>query len=397
MIKTLRSIGSLQQLDGKKVLLRTDFNVHLSGRKIMDTERIIRTFRTIDYLLDHNAKVIIISHLGRPKSKTETKYSLKQIVPFLKERYKKVSFVPDCQGAVVATKVKNMKPGDIVVLENLRFYEYEKNNDELFAKALAKLADVYVNDAFGVSHRKHASVHAITSFIPSYAGFNLIDEIQNIDHVIKNFATPATAIIGGSKISTKIKVIERFCKKFDHVLIGGALAHNFFVNKKIDIGLSFYEKNYLKISQALLNKYETKIVLPIDVVISTSLKKSTDYKVVDLDDMDSTSPHHYIVDIGPKTIALFSKIIKQSQTVVWNGPLGLFEIPEFAKGTTTLAKRLASHVAQHPFGLIGGGETVSAINALGLQDSIDFISTGGGAMLEYIEKGTLPGIERLIK
>lgn len=397
MAKQLRSITDLTQIEGKTVLVRADYNVHFEKRKIVDKERIVRTFKTIDYLLEHKAKVVILSHLGRPKGKQVLKYSLRPVAKVLKEKYDHVSFVCDCQGAFVEKKVAKMKPGEIVLLENVRFYDYEMNNDMLFAKSLAKLGDYYVNDAFGVSHRKHASVYAITDHIKSYAGFNLLDEVKNIDHVMKGFQHPGVAIIGGAKVSTKIKVIERFCKKFEYVLIGGALANNFLMNKKVDIGRSFYEKNYLKLSQSLLNKYSDKIILPIDLVISTSLTKSTNHQIIDLEDMDSTSGNYYIVDIGPKTIEMFSKIIKKAKTVVWNGPMGLFEVKEFSQGTNEIAKVFANHVKKNPYGLVGGGETVSVINNLGLSKKIDFVSTGGGAMLEYIEKGSLPAIDKLKK
>ncbi len=397
MSTQLRSIEAMPDLEGKVVLLRADYNVHFHNKKIVDTERIVRTFDTIDYLRAKGAAIVIISHLGRPKGKKVMSLSLKPVAEVLRERYETVRFIPDCQGAKVQEAVKKLKPGEIALLENVRFYDYETVNDELFAKHLAMLGDYYVNDAFGVSHRKHASVHAVTAFLDSYAGFNLITEVANIEKVMRNFKKPACAIIGGVKISTKIKVIERFCKKFDYVLIGGALANNFFVNKKIDVGMSFYEKNYLPLSQSLLNKYGKKIILPTDIVVSSSLKKSTDHKVMSVDDMDSTNGNSYIVDIGPETIANFKRYIAKSATLVWNGPLGLFEVPEFAQGTNAIAKEFAAHVKAQPYGLVGGGETIAVVNTLKLGKKIDFISTGGGAMLEYIEKGTLPGLEKLIR
>lgn len=396
MTLRLRSIEAMPAIEGKVVVLRADYNVHLHNKKIVDTERIVRTFDTIDYLLKRGAKVVILSHLGRPNGKKVLSLSLKPVVSVLRERYDSVSFMPDCQGAKVQEAVKKMKAGEIMLLENVRFYDYETTNDELFAKHLAMLGDFYVNDAFGVSHRKHASVHAITAFLDSYAGFNLISEIENIQKVMGNFKKPACAIIGGAKISTKIKVIERFCKKFDYVLIAGALANNFFVNKKVDVGMSFYEKNYLAMSQSLLNKYPKKIILPVDIVVSSSLKKSTDYKVMQLDDMDSTNGNSYIVDVGPETVKLFKKYIARSETLIWNGPLGLFEVPEFAQGTNAIAKTFAAHVKAKPYGLVGGGETIAVINKLKLNKKIDFISTGGGAMLEFIEKDTLPALEKLM-
>lgn len=393
----LLSVEDIGDIKNKVILLRADYNVHYQHGVIMNTQRIDRTFGTIDFLISKGAKIIILSHIGRPKGEKSKDTSLKIVWEYLKKRYKSIVFSNGILDAKVKKKIKDMSCGDILLLENLRYYNYETNDDELFAKKLAELGDYYINDAFGVSHRKHSSIHAITRFIPSYAGFNLINEIKNINLVLNKFTKPACSIIGGVKISTKIRVIEKFCSKFEKVLIGGALANNFLINEGYNIGNSFYEKNYLKLSKSLLNKFKKHLVLPKDVVISRNLDKPLGVKTILVEDLNSLKYPFYIVDIGPKTIKEFIKLINLSQTLVWNGPMGKFELKKFSNGTFEIAKAFAKHVKSKPFGLVGGGETISVIDQLNLAKKIDFISTGGGAMLEYIEKGDLPAFKNLYK
>jgi phosphoglycerate kinase len=399
MHSKLKSLTDIRNLEGKVVILRADYNVHFEGKKIKDTERIVRTFATIDFLIEHKAKVIIVSHLGRPHGEYNAKYSLQPVAKVLSEQYPgKVHFCKDSQGIKVDTAIDKVKPGTMLILENVRFYAYEEANDELYAKRLARHADYFVNDAFGVSHRRHATVHAITKFLDSYAGFNLIKEVTNISKVQDNFKKPAAALIGGVKISTKIKVIEKFVEDFEYVCIGGALANNFLKNMECNIGQSYFEGNYLKMTKSILNKYGEQIVLPEDFVISSSLKEPKNVKVVSFDELcQYTKKNFHIVDIGPKTIKTFKRIINESETLVWNGPMGLFEVPEFSQGTQAIAKAFARHVKDKPYGLVGGGETIAVINQLGLHKDIDFISTGGGAMLAFIENGTLPALEKLVR
>jgi len=393
----LRSLTEIKGLIGRKVLLRTDYNVQITGNKILDIERIKRTFQTIDYLRSKGAQVIIISHLGRPDGKKDKKYSLAPVARELKKKYAKLQFISDCRGPIVSAALSKMKNGDVALLENVRFYSGEEKNDKKFAAELATLADLYINDAFGVSHRAHASVAAITKLLPSYAGFNLIAEVKNISAVMTGFKKPALAIIGGVKISTKIEVIEKFLKRFTWVAIGGALANNFFMNEGLPIGKSIFEPDYLKVARTLIKKFGSRIILPIDVVISYDLKKAKGVQTIMINELQFQKKGFYIVDIGPQTIELYEQLMCGSKTIVWNGPMGIFEVPKFVEGTYAIARFFAGIANGRPFGLAGGGETVAAINKLKLHNQVDFVSTGGGAMLEFIEKGTLPGLVPLQK
>lgn len=391
----LPSCEKLKNLENKVVLLRVDYNVPLYKGVIGDKERILRSFKTLDFLIKKGAKVVLLTHRGRPDG-VNSKYSLKPVFYYLKKYYKKIKFSNEIIGEGVRNKIQRMKSGDVLLLENLRFNKQEEMNGLSFARGLARLGDYYINDAFSVSHRAHTSVHRIVEFLPSYAGLNLIDEVEHIDIAIKGFKRPSVAVMGGVKISTKIKVIKKFAEKFDRVLIGGALVHNFLLNSGYSIGASVYEEKYLALSREFLKKYSKKIVLPLDVVISRSLEKSVDTREIPIQSM-GLYPKYYIVDIGSKTLALYLKYIKSAKTVVWNGPMGMFEVDKFANGTYGIAKNFAKSVKGKSYGLAGGGETVEAINNLKLSKNIDFVSTGGGAMLEYIENGSLPCLEKLKK
>jgi len=391
----LNSILKLKSLAGKVVLLRVDFNVAMSGKKILETERITRAYQTIDYLLKKKARVVLISHLGRPDGTPDKQFTLEPVAKFLKKKYKSLKFVPDCIGEIVKKEIKSLKSGNLILLENVRFYPGEEANSIAFASLIAAHANYYVNDAFAVCHRAHASVQAITRLLPSYAGLNLISEVENIDRVIGKFVHPGVAIIGGAKITGKINVIKKFLKTFEHVLIGGALANNFLAALNYDIGSSMVEQKGVMLARQLLKQFYGRIVIPVDVIV---LNKSTNAsRLVSIRELKSLSSQDQIVDIGPVTISLFKSYILLAQTLVWNGPLGKFETKPFDHGTNEVAKYFAERSAKEPFGIIGGGETIAAVNKTHLAKKVDFVSTGGGAMLEYIEKGTLPGLKVLIK
>lgn len=380
-LKTLKKV----KIVGKKTLVRVDLNVPIINSKIADDTRIRAILPTLKYLVKNKAKVILISHLGDPKGKKDIRYSLKPVAKYLK-----IKFLDDCLGENNEVIIAKMKPGEIVLLENLRFYAGEEENSDDFAKKLANLADIYINEAFSVSHRNHASLVAITKFLPSYAGFLMEGEVEALDKIFKNPNHPLIAIIGGAKISTKIKVIKNLLKKVDYLLVGGALANNFFKAQGNEVGKSLIEEKMLEEAKNLLK--EEKLILPVDVKTDKGRNKTV--KEVDKDEN--------ILDIGEKTIELFSKLIKKAKMIIWNGPLGLFEKNDFKKGTEKIAKNiLANHQAKV---IIGGGETIASLKIKNqsanwrtkIKNNV-FISTGGGAMLKFLEGGTLPGIKPLIK
>jgi len=395
----LRTLNQLKNLKNKTVLVRVDYNVALKHGKVLEPERIERSFTTINYLLKKKAKVILISHLGSPGGKPVKEFSLKPIAYYLDSIAKKpVQFVDDCIGERVKQKVVKLKAGQILLLENLRFYPGEEKNDAKFARELSELGDFYVNEAFSVCHRSHASVSGITKFLPAYAGFNLINEVENLDKLLHGFKKPAVAIIGGVKISTKIKVIENFLKKYNYVLIGGALANNFLVAQKINIGKSVFEKDYVKLAKDLMKKAKGKLILPIDVRISSNLKGWGKVKIVKVSELNKIkSKNFYIVDIGLRTELYFARHFNQAQTLVWNGPMGMFEIPEFSHGSEYIAQQFALIAKGQAFGITGGGETITLLDKLKIKSWPDFVSTAGGAMLEFLEGKILPGIKPLIK
>ena len=390
----MKSIKNIQDLKNKKVLVRVDFNVPVGDDGIVDNKedwRIKASLPMIEYLLKKEAKIILISHLGRPKENQKLRiknqeYSLSPVAKRLKELLNyKIKFVDDCIGNKVKRAVEKMQAGEIVLLENLRFYKEEKENNEEFAKKLAGLADVYVNNAFSVSHRKHASVHAITKFLPSYAGLLLEKEVKILSKAINNPKKPATIIMGGAKMKTKVPVIEYLIDKFDHILVGGIVANVILKAKGIDTGKSLIDgidiKGVRKIDLA-----SNKLYVPVDAVVCNSQKKEVDLRAI------GKIGNNKILDIGYETGKLYSKIICDSKTVIWNGPMGLFEKDEFSLGTREIAKAV---VKSKGYIIIGGGETIAATDKFENIKKIDHVCTGGGAMLEFLAGKKLSGLEVL--
>ncbi|MBI5301932.1 MAG: phosphoglycerate kinase [Chloroflexi bacterium] len=384
--KSIRDIA----LKNKRALVRVDFNVPLDDKgQVTDDTRIVASLPTIQYMVEQGAKVILCSHLGRPKGKDQ-KFSLRPVATRLEQLLgKPVTFVSDCIGQPVQRVVEAMNAGDVVLLENVRFYPEEEKNDPEFAKKLAAFGDVYVNDAFGSAHRAHASTEGVTKSLPGVAGFLMEKELAYLGKALANPAKPFVAILGGAKVSDKIKVIENLLPKVDSLLIGGGMANTFLAAKGLNLGQSLVEADKLDTARALIEKGGTKIVLPVDGVIADKFDKDAAKKVVDV----SAVPSDWrVLDVGPRTIDAFAKILGDAKTVVWNGPLGVFEMPAFAKGTVEIAKRLASSGATT---IIGGGDSAAAVEQAGVADKMTHISTGGGASLEFLEGRVLPGVAAL--
>lgn len=377
-------------VQNKRVLVRADFNVSLDEQEnIVDDFRIRATLPTIEYLLKQNAKIVLMAHLGEPKGRIAEKLKMDSVQERLME-YLDVSITkaPDCIGEEIEKWTHEMQPGEILLLENLRFHKEEEENDENFAKELSKLGDIYVNDAFGVSHRKHASVVAITKFLPSCAGLLLEKEINALNKVLENPAKPLVVIIGGAKISTKIKLIKNFLKKADNILLGGALANTALHALGMGIGKSFIEEKMIDEVKGF-NITDTKLHIPVDTVASTD---TSGEKEIEIAPVGKTKEDQLILDIGPETQELFARMIKEAKTVIWNGPMGLFEKEQFAKGTEAIVKAIA---ACGCYSVVGGGETVTFIDKLGLLDKFSHVSTGGGAMLKFLAEEEMPGLKAL--
>ena len=383
---------------GKKVLVRVDFNVPLSkenNEEIADDTRIRAALPTIDYLLENNAKVILMSHLGRPKGEAKPEFALKPVADWLENHYKdKFHFFPSPE--VVDDKVKeevaNLKEGEVCLIENTRYVAGETKNDPEFAKKLASLADLYVNDAFGTSHRAHASNVGVASILPSAVGFLIEKEIDVMGKALEDPEHPFVSILGGAKVSDKIGVIENLITKVDTILIGGGMAYTFLKAQGKEIGKSLLEEDKVDLSLELIKKAEennVEILLPVDVVIADEIKSGVETEVVDI---DSIPEDKEALDIGPKTAELFASKIKNAKTVVWNGPMGVFEVKEFANGTNKVAESLAESDA---ITIVGGGDSALAIELAGLKDKITHVSTGGGASLEFLEGKDLPGISSI--
>jgi len=387
--KTLKDV----EIKGKKVLVRVDFNVPLDkSGNITDDTRIKATLPTIKYILEHNAKLILMSHLGRPKGVVVEGMSLKPVAKRLSELLgKDVKMLEDCIGEKVANETSVLKEGEVVLLENLRFHPEEEKNDPSFAKALAVAGEIYVNDAFGSSHRAHASVEGITKFLPSVSGFLVQKEIEFLSKVMVNPPKPFALILGGAKVSDKIGVIINLMKKVDCILIGGAMAYTFLKAKGVKIGSSRLEDDKVELAGDILNGAEEKkikIYLPVDHIASEKLDGSQPTK-----ELDQEIPDGFMgLDIGPKTVNEFNNALKDVKTIVWNGPLGLFEVPQFSEGTKKVAEFVSGLDATV---IIGGGDTASAVKSFGLEAKMSHVSTGGGASLEYLEGKTLPGIAAL--
>jgi phosphoglycerate kinase len=391
-------IENVPDIQGKKVLLRVDYNVPTDeqGQIITDDSRIRMSVQTISYLLSKDCRIILMSHKGRPKGKRTEKETLRIIKPALENiltenqiKYNSVKFVDDCIGPKVKSEIDLLQPKDILILENLRFYKEEEDNDDNFAKQLAELGDIYVSDAFGAVHRAHASVEAIAKYIPHYYGFLIRNEVNNLNKILLNPVEPVVAIIGGAKVSSKIDVLNQLIKKADYILIGGAMAYTFLRANGLEVGKSLIEPEYVQTAYSILNeaaKAKVEFVLPVDHIMAfdTSLSaKRFKSKGPDID------PDKMGVDIGPKTITLFKSYIKKAKTIFWNGPLGVFEVPQFARGTFKIASIIAKTKS---FKVVGGGDSVAAIAATKLESKFDHVSSGGGASLEYIEGKKLPGL-----
>ena len=374
-------------VEGKKVIVRVDFNVPIKDGKITDDTRITAALPTINYLLDHGASVILMSHLGRPKTKEDLQYSLKPVAEHLATLVSApVKFASDSRGEIAQAASADLKPGEILVLENTRFYPEESKNDLEMAKDLASLADLYVNDAFGSAHRAHSSTVGIADYLPSAAGFLMEKEIKYLGNAIAEPVRPFVAILGGAKISDKIGVINNLLKTADKILIGGGMANTFLKAQGYEMADSLVEAEVLDTAKDLLSRADDKIVLPVDMVLGNAFDADAEMKTMPIGDV----PEGWrVLDIGPLTVQLFSDVIMDAGTVVWNGPMGVFEFPHFAEGTFGVARAVANSQA---VSIIGGGDSVSAINQSGLSDQITHISTGGGASLEMLEGLELPGL-----
>jgi phosphoglycerate kinase len=392
------------ELANKHVFIRVDFNVPLTedGKEITDDTRIVATLPTIEYALKHRAKVILASHLGRPKGKPNPKYSLRPVVDRLRELLDKevdgsinVAFAPDCIGEIASELARQLESGQVLLLENLRFHAGEEANDPAFSRTLASLAEVYVNDAFGSAHRAHASTEGITHYLkPAVAGLLMENEITYLGKALEAPEKPFVAIIGGSKISGKIDVIDNLLDKVDTLVIVGGMAYTFQRALGITTGKSLVEEDKIDMAKAALDKAKAKgvkLLLPVDNILADSF--SPDAKTQPWDTSKNFPEDWQGLDIGPKSIAAIEEVVSTARTIVWNGPAGVFEFPRFAVGTNAIAKAVAANKAA--ISIIGGGDSVSAINQAGVADQITHISTGGGASLEFLEGKKLPGVEAL--
>ncbi len=384
---------------GKKALIRVDFNVPLDDDfKITDDTRIRAAKPTILKILEDGGSCILMSHLGRPKNK-ETEFSLNHIVKSLSNVLGvQVKFVDNCIGPKVSEAVANLKSGEILLLENLRYYKEEENGDRDFAKKLSKFGDVYVNDAFGTAHRAHASTAIIAEFFPKNKCFGLLlaSEVENVKKVLETSEKPVTAIIGGAKVSSKITIIENILDKIDHLIIGGGMAFTFIKAQGGKIGNSLVEEDKQELALEILEEAKKKNVivhLPVDAVIADSFSETANTKISDANNI----PDGWMgLDSGPKTNEQFGKVIADSKTILWNGPVGVFEMDKFADGTKSLGQNIAKATENGAFSLVGGGDSVAAVHKFNLTDKVSYVSTGGGAMLEMLEGKVLPGIKALL-
>jgi len=390
----IATLKKIKNLSGQKVFLRVDFNVAMVDGKIKEDFKIKAELETINYLLEKKAKLIVATHLGEPKGKPELGLSVKPIALRLKSLLKQpVKFLPETIGPKVAKAIAALAPGEIIMLENLRFNAGELSNDNKFAKELAALADIYVNDAFAVCHRDQASVSAIKKYLPSYAGFLLEKELIALNKIIQP-KKPLVVIMGGAKVSQYAKgpIISKLYPKANQILLGGALANNFFKFQKKEIGKSLFDDESLVYVKKFFKgkKLAPKIILPIDVIVKTKrgsavLRKTNEIK-----------KDEAIFDIGPETISLYARYIKKAQTIVWNGPLGKFEETSFKHGTLSIARLIASRSSGKAYGLVGGGETIEALKLTKMEEYIDWVSTAGGAMLTYLGGGKMPGLSKIV-
>jgi len=381
----IKSIRNIKKLAGKIVLLRADLNVPIKNGRIKSDYKIVATLPTIRYLLRHNSKIVVTTHVDKDNKAEPIAKRLAQLLD------KRILFVNDCVGDKVALAVKKMENKDIIFLENLRFNPGEEKNDKKFAKALAGYADIYVNDSFGVNHRNHASLAAIKKYLPVFAGLLLEKEILNLNKILEP-KQPLISIIGGAKIETKISLIKKLAKKSYRVLIGGALANNFISAHGFKIGKSMADKSSIKIASELAKKYKN-IVLPVDVITA----KKINSKNIEVKPVNQVKKDDIILDIGPRTIKLFVNFIRHANTIIWNVPMGYFENEHFKHGTLSIARFVAARSTGQAFGAVGGGETIEALKMTKMEDYIDWVSTGGGAMLTYLGGEPMPGLKGIVK
>jgi phosphoglycerate kinase len=384
---------------GKRAIIRVDFNVPLnSSFEITDDTRIRAAIPTIQKILKDGGSVILMSHLGRPKEGPTDKYSLRHLLPDLKSKLGiEVKFAPDCIGEEARSLAAGLKPGEVLLLENLRFYKEEEKGDRGFAGKLAGLADVYVNDAFGTAHRAHASTTIIAEFFPgkSLFGYIMENEIRSIDKVMLDPKKPFTAILGGAKVSTKITIMENLLGKVDNLIIGGGMTYTFIKAMGGQVGNSIVEEDLLEMAKKVMDAAREKGVnfyLPVDGINADKFDNDAETRVSPIDQV----PNGWMgLDIGGETIKKFSEVIESSHTILWNGPMGVFEMPNFQKGTVEIAKSIARATKKGAFSLVGGGDSVAALNQFNMTDQVSYVSTGGGALLEYIEGQVLPGIKAI--
>ena len=386
------------QIKNQDVLVRVDLNVPVKDGVVIDKTRIYSIQSSINQLRLNNNKIFLLSHFGRPNGQFNKKYSLRFLCEILANilQTKEVHFINSLDGKEIEIKKNIMKGGDICLLENIRFYEGEEKNDLHFAKTIAKYFDVYVNDAFSVSHRKHVSVLGITNYLPSVAGNNLIKEIENLNKLLINPIKPKTAIIGGSKVSTKLPLLHNLIESFNTLIIGGAMANTFLLAQGYDVGKSLVEKYLINDAIDILNKskkFKTKIILPIDLVCSNEINDSKNINIVDINNVESDQ---MVLDIGRNTIKLIEKFLQSSKIILWNGPLGAFEYKPFDEGTNKVLNIIKDITSSHNITTIaGGGDTIAAIKKANAENSFTYISTGGGAFLEWLEGKESPGVKAL--
>jgi len=394
-MKTIDQVNFL----GKKALIRVDFNVPLDkDYNITDDNRMTAALPTIKKILTDGGEVILMSHLGRPKGGLEEKYSLKHLVPHLSDLLgQQVEFANDCIGEEAVTKAKNLSKGEVLLLENLRFYPEEEKGDKAFAEKLSKLGDVYVNDAFGTAHRAHASTSVIAQFFPDakYFGYLMAGELANAEKVLNNPEKPFTAIMGGAKVSDKIELIERLLDKVDNLIIGGGMAYTFAKAQGGSIGKSLVEADKLDLALSLIKKAKDKginLLLPTDSIIADNFSNDANTGTA----QNSNIKDNWMgLDIGPDSIKAFSKVVEQSKTILWNGPMGVFEMEKFEAGTKAIAEAVVKATENGAFSLIGGGDSAAAVAKFNFTNDVSYVSTGGGALLEYMEGKELPGVKAI--
>lgn len=382
-------------LAGKTALCRVDFNVPVKDGQVTDPTRIVKALPTIRHILDKGARLVLMTHFGRPKGKVRPEFSLAPVARKFEELLgRKVVLAPDCVGPEVAGMAKALKPGEVLLLENVRFHPEEEANDPAFAKELASLGDIYVNDAFGTAHRAHASTEGVSHYLPSYAGFLIEKEVAFMAPLLESPARPFVAIIGGAKVSSKITVLESLARRCQTIVIGGGMAYTFLKALGHSIGRSLLEEEHIGTAERFLQAAKTcgvEVVLPVDCVCAKEFKEDSEPVLVDGMDI----PDDLIgMDIGPRTVERIEAVLKTAKTALWNGPVGVFEFDAFAKGTLEIAKAMASCEGTT---VVGGGDSVAAVNKFGLASRMDHVSTGGGASLEFLEGKTLPGIKALEK